>query len=178
MYIGGSSASAGGAATLNVGAGGNLHVGGELRIYASSIVNWNSGTIAVAGALNVPGGRLLESRERIAPASRWRDLTSAGGIVDLNDNDLQVTGGSSYAQVAAQIASARNGGSWNGSGITSTAAASNSLHNTTLGARDRNRVSRGTRCRRPVRRFARRQFRRSREIHLVRRHRPQRQGEL
>ena len=36
--------------------------------------------------------------------------TSSGGIVDLSDNDLQVTGGSSYVQIRTQIAAARAGG--------------------------------------------------------------------
>ncbi|CAN5562542.1 hypothetical protein BH09PLA1_BH09PLA1_00960 [soil metagenome] len=66
-----------------------------------------------------------------------RELNLAGGInpvtsLDLADNDLKIAN-ASYATVRAQIASARNGGAWNGNGITSTSARDNAIHNTTLG---------------------------------------------
>jgi hypothetical protein len=64
-------------------------------------------------------------------------LAIAGGSaptasLDLNDNDL-IVGSGSYSTLAAQIAHARNGGSWNGTGIASSVAAANAKHSTTLG---------------------------------------------
>jgi probable HAF family extracellular repeat protein len=91
-----------------------------------------SGSLIVGSGLSVTGGRLVESANGNRSLKVGAVVTSAGGIVDLNDNDLHVSGGSTYDQVVAQIATARNGGSWDGSvGITSAAAAAAS--NTTLG---------------------------------------------
>jgi hypothetical protein len=58
------------------------------------------------------------------------------GKLDLNDNDLilDYTGASQLAAVQALINAARNGGAWNGAGLTSSTAAANAQHNTTLGA--------------------------------------------
>ncbi|MBC8107075.1 MAG: autotransporter-associated beta strand repeat-containing protein, partial [Anaerolineae bacterium] len=66
-----------------------------------------------------------------------RNLSIAGGSfpitsLDLADNDLKIANGSS-ATVAAQIASARNTGTWDGNGITSSAARDRIVRNTTLG---------------------------------------------
>jgi hypothetical protein len=58
-------------------------------------------------------------------------------IFDLNDNDMLInyTGASPLATVQGLINNARNGGNWQGpSGLTSSAAANNAAHNTTLGA--------------------------------------------
>jgi hypothetical protein len=68
-----------------------------------------------------------------------RSLALAGtGQLDLNDNDLIVdyASGASSPMSAIQglINSARSGGAWNGSGLTSSAARGNSNHTTTLGA--------------------------------------------
>src|SRR5206468_359499 len=60
------------------------------------------------------------------------------GKLDLNDNDMIVdyAGARSptLSAIESLIASARNFGAWNGSGLTSTAAKSNQQANTTLGA--------------------------------------------
>ncbi len=52
--------------------------------------------------------------------------------LDLSDNDVILTG-NSYADITTAIAHARNAGAWNGTGVTSSAAASNVKHNTTIG---------------------------------------------
>jgi hypothetical protein len=56
--------------------------------------------------------------------------------LDLNDNDMIVdyTGGSQLGVIQALINSARNGGLWDGDGITSSSALNNTLATTTLGA--------------------------------------------
>ncbi|WP_428937404.1 hypothetical protein [Fontivita pretiosa] len=64
-----------------------------------------------------------------------RSLTIDGGTLDLNDNHLiyAYTGPSPLQAVIGLIRAARSGGTWLGSGLTSTAAKSAILHNTTLG---------------------------------------------
>jgi hypothetical protein len=65
-------------------------------------------------------------------ASRVGSVSVTSGALDLNDNDLIVTA-STYGAVTSLIASARNAGSWNGSGITSSSAAAATPRNRTLG---------------------------------------------
>jgi hypothetical protein len=65
-------------------------------------------------------------------------LNVAGGTtpvatLDLADNDMIVGAGTSRATIEAQIAYARHGGAWDRTGITSSAAAGNAQHSTTLG---------------------------------------------
>jgi hypothetical protein len=54
-------------------------------------------------------------------------------MLDLANNDMIVGTGTSRATIESQIAYARNGGAWNRAGITSSGAATNALHSTTLG---------------------------------------------
>ncbi|MBC8109244.1 MAG: hypothetical protein H7Z14_21840 [Anaerolineae bacterium] len=130
---GGGFGQAGGIATLNISSG-ELNVGGSLKVWNNGTLNWTGGLVT-AGTLDVQGGRFLENANGSRLLRVGAVTTSAGGIIDLNDNDMQVQGNSTYVQVRNQIASARNGGAWNGTvGITSSAAAGNALHNTTLGA--------------------------------------------
>ncbi|MBC8108517.1 MAG: hypothetical protein H7Z14_18170 [Anaerolineae bacterium] len=60
---------------------------------------------------------------------------AATGKLDLTDNDMIVdyAGATQIGVINALIVLGRNGGAWNGNGITSSAAQSNPLHNTTLG---------------------------------------------
>jgi hypothetical protein len=59
----------------------------------------------------------------------------SGGKLDLNDNDLLLdyTGASPLAAIQSVIDTARNGGAWDGPGLTSASARNNAAHNTTLG---------------------------------------------
>jgi hypothetical protein len=132
MFVGGSSTAPGGTASLTIGNNSVLRVGGELRIYNAGTVSWNSGTVSVGGALNVIDGHFIESPNGARLLKVGSVATSAGGIVDLNDNDM-IASSTAYPAIATQIASARNNGAWNGPGITSSAAAANPTHNTTLG---------------------------------------------
>jgi len=61
---------------------------------------------------------------------------SVAGKLDLNDNDMifEYTGLPQLGTIQPMINSARNGGLWDGNGITSTTAKNNAAHNTTLGA--------------------------------------------
>jgi hypothetical protein len=64
-------------------------------------------------------------------------LSIAGSSkLDLTDNDLLLdyTGSSQLAAIQQLINTSRAGGSWTGSGLTSSSARNNAQHNTTLGA--------------------------------------------
>jgi hypothetical protein len=111
-----------GAAT---GAGGLRKVGSGIltlsKIQADGTVFVNDSKIVIA-----PNGT-------DAGASRIGTLSLAAGTsLDLNDNDLVLVN-DTYANVTSKITSARNGGSWNGTGITSSAAGAANPKNKTLG---------------------------------------------
>jgi hypothetical protein len=55
------------------------------------------------------------------------------GKLDLNDNDMVVSGGMTQSAIVASIRTARNGGAWTGAGITSSSAKTQPNHATTLG---------------------------------------------
>jgi hypothetical protein len=60
--------------------------------------------------------------------------TAGSSTLDLNDNDMLVTGGTGKATIESYIRNARNGGAWDQPGITSTAARNATPKNTTLGS--------------------------------------------
>jgi hypothetical protein len=85
-------------------------------------------------ALNVGAGgtaNMLANGSRVL-STLGLSITGTGKL-DLFDNDLLVTPGT-LATVQALINQGRNGGAWNGNGITSTTAGTNAFANTTLGA--------------------------------------------
>jgi hypothetical protein len=65
-----------------------------------------------------------------------RSLAIPSGKLDLNDNDMIVdyAAVSQLSAIQTLINSARAGGAWTGSGITSSSAKNNAQHNSTLGA--------------------------------------------
>ena len=81
----------------------------------------SGGTVAFAGAL--------------AGAIKVRALNISGsGIVDISDNDMIVGSATSKQNVESFVASARNGGTWDGPfGLSSTTARANATHSTGLG---------------------------------------------
>jgi hypothetical protein len=90
-----------------------------------------------SGALSVSGGTIvIQSNGGDSGASRVGTLSFAGGAgaptasMDLNDNDLIVTA-TTAADVQSLIAAGRNGGPWDGQGLTSAAARADGA--TTLG---------------------------------------------
>ncbi|CAN5365928.1 hypothetical protein BH09PLA1_BH09PLA1_05370 [soil metagenome] len=111
----------GGGDDVNVAAGPSLKLIGSEDMNAMSISNGASAFMP-AGTNSILVARTL--------------AISAGSTLDLNDNDLLLdyTGASQLAAVQALINSARAGGAWTGSGLTSTSAKNNPLLNTTLGA--------------------------------------------
>jgi hypothetical protein len=79
-----------------------------------------------ADSLTIPAGRTLTiaANGTTFATSRVSSVSITGGKLDLNDNDLIVTG-MTRAAVEALVASGRHNGDWLGNGITSTSAANN-----------------------------------------------------
>jgi hypothetical protein len=127
-----------GGAGLTVNGGGTLQLAGNSAHSEPSTVT--SGTLSVlnngligSGTLTANGGNVVfQSGNPLAQKVAAVSIAS-GNTVDLNDNDMIVGNGTSKADVTAAIRSARNGGSWDGSGLTSTEARNRPAHNTTLG---------------------------------------------
>jgi hypothetical protein len=111
-----------------VGGFDTVDITGGPRVAFTATQRLQSLTLAAGTAASVVGAnRLLLTR----------NLTlAAGATLDMNDNDLLLdyTGTSQLAAIQQFINTARAGGAWTGTGITSTAAALNPSHNTTLGA--------------------------------------------
>ncbi len=121
-------------AIINVN-GGTLRSNTNSNINGGATLNFSSGTVNIAGTLGVgivqqnarvlltPGGnKVLRVGGLSIPAAN-------GGKVDLSDNAMIVdyTGTSPFASIGLLIATGRNGGLWNGNGVTSSTAAGNPL---------------------------------------------------
>ncbi|MGH7175760.1 MAG: hypothetical protein ACREJC_00140, partial [Tepidisphaeraceae bacterium] len=130
--LGGSDTVKGGAATFTMGSTTTLNVGGTLKVWNSATFSYNGASLSVGGNLDVTGGTFKENVNGSRLLQVGNVLVSAGGIVDLNDNDMKATS-SSYSAITALISAARNAGAWDQSGITSTAAKNNPNGITTLG---------------------------------------------
>jgi hypothetical protein len=83
----------------------------------------------------------ISGNASLAPGGNRRVVSNSlsipiGGVLDLSDNDLilDYTGASQLAAVQQLINLARGGGTWTGTGLTSSTARDNAQHNTTLGA--------------------------------------------
>ncbi|MGH7175776.1 MAG: PQQ-dependent sugar dehydrogenase, partial [Tepidisphaeraceae bacterium] len=145
LAVGGSIASAGGVGSVTVSSGSTLSVNGNLKIWGGGVVTYSGTGMSIGGTLDVVGGTLSVSTGGNRLLRVGNTAISAGGIVDLNDNDMIATS-ASYADVVAQISAARNDGAWDQSGITSTAARNQPNGITTLGTltgEDYLEVSRG-----------------------------------
>jgi hypothetical protein len=105
-------------------------------------------TVTAGPALTLIGSESLDvltigNGARVAMPAGTSSLLQVNDLVidgistlDLNDNDMIVDydGASELANVQLLINNARQGGTWTGTGITSTVAKNNALANTTLGA--------------------------------------------
>jgi len=111
---------------------------GQMQAGTAALTKAGAGVLAVnnvrGGALTVNGGTLsMLANGTNAGTSRVSSLAITGGSrVDLRDNDLIVTSGT-YNAVRTLISSARAGGAWTGSGLTSSTAAAAVPKNKTLG---------------------------------------------
>jgi hypothetical protein len=106
--------------TLNVASGATVNLSASHR-FDNVIITGATVNVAPGGANTLITGGL-----------------SVASTLDLADNDMIVfyTGGSPLSTIAGLIRTARNGGAWNGNGITSSSAAARPAHDTTLGAID------------------------------------------
>jgi fibronectin-binding autotransporter adhesin len=138
---------------VTVSTGATLIANGILStdtLTSSGTVNFgaNTGTTVVAvtlGSLNINGGGLVTLNPATSNGSRTVLVTSAlaisgspgtwTGKLDLNNNDMIVKNGN-LANVVSLVTSGFNAhsGYWNGNGIVSTSAATNTTYLTTLGA--------------------------------------------
>jgi hypothetical protein len=107
-----------------------------LNLSDGASANFTAPVMHLAGIVADQGG----SATLAAGANRLLVITAlsltGNGTLDLNDNDMIVdyTFPSQLAAIQAEINAARNGGSWTGNGITSTAARNANPKITTLGA--------------------------------------------
>jgi hypothetical protein len=141
--------------TMNIGTSGALSgVASPASFFANGTdlvvdgrINYNAGTLTAVGTLAVAGEVRLSSADRDGAGTPTNKKTiDAGtidlnigttivGVIDLNDNDMIVRS-QPRAAIENYIANARNFGAWDQPGLTSSAAASNGLQNTTLGVID------------------------------------------
>ncbi len=127
-----------GAASLNVQSGSvEIPPNGGAGI---AVANFSDITIGAGASLDVMASTGTSPRTVVTTAS----LSIAGtagawtGSIDLNNNDLIITNSAataaqSLSDVTSQVASGYDVGLWDGPGITSTAAATDTTHLTTLG---------------------------------------------
>jgi autotransporter-associated beta strand protein len=93
-----------------------------------------TGTLGNGGGVNVGPSGLLDIASGRATALKIPSmLIASGGTMDLQDNDLIVGSATPPDTLLGYIRDARNGGAWDGTGLTSSVAKNNPQHNTTLG---------------------------------------------
>ena len=105
--------------------GGTQVDGGTLHVSTGGIIGPGNLGAGTGGFANFVAGR--------TDAIKVAGVSASGtGQIDVNDNDMIVGSNTTLAGVGALIASARNGGAWNGGGLTSSTA--RNTPNTGLGA--------------------------------------------
>ncbi|CAN5586273.1 hypothetical protein BH09PLA1_BH09PLA1_26980 [soil metagenome] len=139
--------------TFNVAGGATLKISDPVTINTGRVVNQTGGgQVIYESIVNIQGnaGLIMGNTTHMAAlniASTGNATLSVNGSrvlktdnlsigansrLDLTDNDMIVANGS-YSTITGLISSARNSGSWNGSGITSSVAAVANPKNKTLG---------------------------------------------
>jgi hypothetical protein len=116
-----------------------MTIGGELRIgsansFGGTITLANGATLNCAGTMTVENGRVILSKAGDHLLDIGGCSISSNGLIDVNDNAILVRGSQPLDEIESFIFTARNGGAWDGAGISSSAARDNPAHNTTLGA--------------------------------------------
>ena len=135
------------AQSLLVGPGGNgtvIQTGGSVAAAAgvvvgklgggsSSVYTLASGSFAAPSIALLGGGRmeLTATGNKVLTTGALSIDTANNSTLDLSNNDAIVTA-TPQAVIEGYVASARNGGAWNGGGITSSTARDNAGHNTGL----------------------------------------------
>ena len=88
---------------------------------------------AGAGTITATGGTAAFQPGLFAAPRAQAIATTGAGRIDLNDNDLIVSPATPKSTVESMVNSARNGGNWQGGGLTSSTARNVLSHSTTLG---------------------------------------------
>ncbi len=123
---------------LDVATGSAIRLSGDLTGQTFAVTKTGGGDLSLkhvrtSGSLSVNAGRIsVLSNGTTAGTSHVGTLSvTAGAKLDLTDNKLITT--SSVAAVTPLIASGRNGGNWNGSGIVTSQSAATSGNLTSIG---------------------------------------------
>jgi T5SS/PEP-CTERM-associated repeat protein len=146
--------------TMHIWPGSSLTTAGSLNVGATindgtltqTAGNTSAGKVTGAGSTTVSGGQFVAASIQqpsltitnglvqiasapIAPVSNIRSLNISGGDLDLTDSRLMIpyTGTSPLATIRGDIASGYDKGKWDGVGIVSSTAQSNTHHSTSLG---------------------------------------------
>jgi len=134
LNVGGSSTAPGGDGAFSLDAG-SISVFGTLRVWDRGRFNWNGGTINVSSIDLVGGGTLAMAagpNAKLLKTAKVNIDLAHGSMLDLNDNDAQLTN-TTRSLVESHVVSARDGGGWTGPGLGSTSARTQPDHATTLG---------------------------------------------
>jgi T5SS/PEP-CTERM-associated repeat protein len=141
IYLGGNAGASGGAATVTI-SGGTLSAGLIKLWNANTRINYNGGTISASTLELAGGGDLVYSAgaNKVLRLPVVTIASASGSELDLADNDLIIdyapADPNPKSTIVQYVVSARNGGAWNGGGITSSAARTHVQHATTLGVLD------------------------------------------
>ncbi|HYO09379.1 MAG TPA: LamG-like jellyroll fold domain-containing protein [Tepidisphaeraceae bacterium] len=116
---------AGGVTKVGTGAltlsGSNTHTGGTTASAGKIVLG---ASLTTSSSMNATGGTIELAAGGSKIVKTAAVTVNGGGKLDLKDNRLAVTGGDDLAAITTLVKNGRSGGSWNGSGITSSLAAS------------------------------------------------------
>lgn len=126
----GSFAQAGAGTTALTGT--NTYTGGTSATAGTLVVS-QAASLGGSGALSASGGNVVMSQGFTSGVKVASIGIGSANIVDQVDNKLVVGSATALLSVVDYIRGARNGGAWNGSGLTSTAAKNHPTLSTTLG---------------------------------------------
>ena len=121
-----------GAGTLTLASAANTYTGGT-SVTGGTLVLTNTGTFG-SGGISVSNGATLDIAAGRSAALKMPSLNvTTNGSVDVRDNDLIVGSATPKSAIETLVSAARNGGTWDAPGITSSDARNNANHTTGLG---------------------------------------------
>jgi len=121
-----------GTAVINVN-GGTLRTTGDSNLNSGATLNYAAGTVNIGGTLGVG---IVNPNARVLLTPGGNKVLRVGGLnipaanlgqIDLSDNDMIIdyTGATPFDTIRGYLFTGRNGGAWNGNGISSSTAALN-----------------------------------------------------
>jgi autotransporter-associated beta strand protein len=121
-----------GAGTLTITNATNSYTGGT-SVIGGTLVLATSGSLG-SGGISASNGGVLNIVAGRSAALKVPTLTATtNGSIDVRDNDLVVGSATPKSAIESLVSSARNGGNWDGPGLTSSNARANASHTTGLG---------------------------------------------